>query len=679
MLGLGKKAEKPKNEIRDWADKIATAQRREKVWRKKAGEVIEMYDGEKAESTPYNICYSNTETLLPALYNSIPRPKVDRRYKDEDPLGKAASDLGQRGLEYAIDTNSEEYAPFNSVMVDGVLDALLPGRAVTRVRYDAYVEDGEVPIVKNQSVCYESVKWDRVTFGYARKWERMPWLSYTHDVTEKEATKLFGAEKAKKLIYITTERPAVDGTEEEKDSKKEEIESLPIARVYEVWIKYDRTVRFFSPDYDEGWLKVDEDPCQLSGFYDCPEPLRFIRKSNNLKPTVPYVQYENQAKELNRITLRINKIVEAMKVRGIYDSTISELENVLDGPDNKLEPADTTRLNAMDGSLDKAIWLMPIEKLVTVLQQLLVARAQAKQVIYEVTGIADIIRGASAASETLGAQEIKERWATLRLKRMQGDVQRYARDLLRMTLEIQASKLDVETWKKMTGLTFPTMEEKQRAQMMLALGSQMGAQPDPKMLDVIGQPAWEEVLGVLKDDTTRQYKVDIETNSTVDLEATEDKTDLAELMAAISQFLNGVAPLVENGTMPFQAAQAFLLMIVRRFRFGDEVEKYIKQMQPPKPKDDGKAEAAKLDLQGKQMDMQAKQQDRQMEMAMKQKEHELKMQELDRQAQFQQMEFQFKMQELQAKTQAMQVAAVTKVQAAHAMPKKQPAKEVANV
>jgi hypothetical protein len=44
-------------------------------------------------------------------------------------------------------------------------------------------------------------------------------------------------------------------------------------------------------------------------------------------------------------------------------------------------------------------------------------------VIFQLTGIADIMRGSSQASETLGAQEIKQAWGTMRLKRMQKEVQ----------------------------------------------------------------------------------------------------------------------------------------------------------------------------------------------------------------------------------------------------------------
>jgi hypothetical protein len=54
---------------------------------------------------------------------------------------------------------------------------------------------------------------------------------------------------------------------------------------------------------------------------------------------------------------------------------------------------------------------MPIDGLAKIVLQLVEQREQVKQTIYEVTGISDIVRGASKADETATAQQIKGRWA----------------------------------------------------------------------------------------------------------------------------------------------------------------------------------------------------------------------------------------------------------------------------
>lgn len=678
----------PSEIVRHWVNEIAAARKREQTYRREGRRVKEIYDGAKKDQIPFNILFSNTETLFPALYNSTPRPVVQRRFKDADPLGKASSTAGQRMLEFAVDTNSDEYPPFDDVMGDVVLDALLPGRGAARLRYDADIV-GEKPAryVKSELVCYESLKWDRWVHGFARKWKRVPWIAFEHDVDQKEAEKLFGKSVADKLVFTEEDRTSNDKEDDHEDDAKTD-EDRRVAKVWEIWVKKTKKVLFVSPNYIDGLLKEEADPLNLTGFYPLPEPLRFIRKANDLRPTAPYALYENQAKELNRISQRINRLIEALKVRGAYDSTIGELQELLRKEDNALVPADNVAA-LQDGGLEKAIWLMPIDKLITVVQQLFIARQQCKQVIYEITGISDILRGQSVASETATAQEIKNQWGTLRLKRMQRDVQRYARDMLRMTLEIAAKRFSEKTFAQMTGLPFATAPEVQAAQGQIAAARGMLAmqgiadpqqmqaamqQSVPEALQVLQKPQWAQVLQLLKNDTQRAYRIDIETNSTVDVEATEDQKQMGEVLTAVSQFIQGISPLVISGSMPFEVAQSMLLAFVRRYRMGSEIEDFIKQMKPPQNPEDGKRKAEQekqsFELQKAQAEFQLQQQEQQakleMERELAQVDMQVKMMELEAKKE----EIALRRQLLQAQTQAKIAQLQAQVAAAHAMPKK---------
>ena len=265
---------------------------------------------------------------------------------------------------------------------------------------------------------------------------------------------------------------------------------------------------------------------------------------------------------------------------------------------------------------------MPIEQLVNVLIQLYQARNKCKQIIYEITGISDIMRGSTNANETLGAQEIKKSFGTLRLKRLQSEVQRYARDLLRMMLEIAASKFSTETWQKMTGLPYLTDEQKQILDMQMQQAQMTGQPPPPELQQQMQIPAWSDILEMLNDDVQRAYRIDIESNSTVQPEATEDQKNIAEVMNALAQYMNGVAPLVVNGSLPFEAAQSMMLAISRRFRFGNEIEEHIMAMKPPEKEDPKAAEQAKA-----QADAQAKQAEMQAQAQMKQAEAQIRAQE----------------------------------------------------
>jgi hypothetical protein len=268
-------------------------------------------------------------------------------------------------------------------------------------------------------------------------------------------------------------------------------------------------------------------------------------------------------------------------------------------------PADKASSLAAEKGLQNAIWFAPIDVLMACLERLYQARESCKQVIYEIMGISDIVRGASKASETLGAQQLKSKYGTLRLSRLQKEVQRYARDLLRMMLELAATKFSEETWAKMTGLPFVTSAQRQQLEQIQQAALASGQQLDPQTQAKLQAPVWGDVLKLLQDDMQRAYRIDIETNSTVEPEAVEDQKNISDVMNALGQYLNGVGPLVMKGVMPFQAAQAMMLAIVRRFRFGPEIEDYIKAMQPPKQEDNG--EQAKQQQQQMQKDQQAAQ------------------------------------------------------------------------
>ena len=633
---VAKRANEPAEVVTYWLNEIGAARKREKDFRKDGQRILDIYDGKKSETTPFNILYSNTETLLPALYSSIPRPVVQRRFKDEDPLGKAAALAGQRVLEFLLDTNVEGYETFDQGMKMAALDGLLPGRGVTNVKYDS--EEGQMappegspegteptPYKKSELVCIDTRSWNRVFFGYAKKWSRVPWVAYEEHIDEEEATRLFGEKIAKEIVYTTGEEMDNEEDKSNTDADDRNTGERKTALVYQIWDKAGgKKVRYVSAQYAEGFLKVQDDPLQLTGFFNCPKPLQFLEKSNDLLPVALYALYENQAKELNRLTVRINRIVEALKARGVYDTELGEdIGNLMKADDNALVPADKSSSLAAEKGLQNAIWFMPLDVLVGVLERLYLAREQCKAVIYEITGISDIIRGSTKASETFGAQELKSQWGTMRLKPKQSEVQRYARDLLRMMLEVAATKFSEETWAKMTGLPFVTTTQRQQLEQVMQAAmlqaQQMaaaGQQPTPQQMQSMQQlqaemakPVWGKVLEMLRDDTQRAYRIDIETNSTVLPEAVEDQKNISEVMTALGQYLNGITPLVTSGAMPFQAAQSMMLAIVRRFRFGGEIEDQIKQMQPPKPQDDGKEAAAQKEamaMKEKQMQTDAK-------------------------------------------------------------------------
>lgn len=661
--------------VASWVKELALSVSREKDFRKVGKEVVAIYEceGRSQKENQFNILYSNTETLAPALYNSTPRPICERRFKDEDELGKVSAQACQRVLEFLIDPGRSEYTPFDTLMESAVLEALLPGRGVTWFKYEPTWKDDSQSEVVSETVCGEAVPWDRFRHGYGKTWAQVPWCAWEMLLTKEEVEEKWGEAIANELEYPEVQEIADDETSSGAGLSDNSTKGAKLAQVFQIWDKATKEVLFIAPCYVKAPLQKLPDPLKLQGFFPCPTPMKFMAKVSSLTPVSLYKTYMDQAKELNRVTMRINKLVEACKVRGLYDSTIDGLKDVLTSADNVLTPVDNVAALVANGmTLDKSVWLVPIEKIITVLQQLYLAREQIKKTIYEITGIADIMRGSSQASETLGAQEIKNQWGTLRLKRSQKVVMNYVRESLRIMAEIAVSKFSPETLSAMTGLPWPTGSQKANYQTQAALLTAQG-QPVPEEVQaVLAAPSWDDILGLLRNDITRSYRIDIETNSTVDAEATEDKQNITDLVNAMAQFMNGIAPLIESGSMPFEVAKQMLLTIVRRYRFGPEMEDSLKAMTAPQPKADPKAASEQLKAQGlqqkAQLDQQAAQQKLQQdqqkfegdkakfqaEMAGKQQE---RAEELQQARDLAQLELQVKHEELEFKRREMAMKA----------------------
>src|SRR5262249_33531423 len=117
-----------------WEMQEKIAEKEERAWIKRARDIVKRYRDERPQAgqttTRFNILWSNVQTLLPTLYARTPKPDVERRFHDQDPVGRLAAILLERCLLYAVDAFS-----FDAVMRAVVEDRLLPGRGVARVIY----------------------------------------------------------------------------------------------------------------------------------------------------------------------------------------------------------------------------------------------------------------------------------------------------------------------------------------------------------------------------------------------------------------------------------------------------------------------------------------------------------------------------------------------------------------
>ena len=223
-------------------------------------------------------------------------------------------------------------------------------------------------------------------------------------------------------------------------------------------------------------------------------------------------------------------------------------------------------------------------------------KASRKQDLYEITGIADIVRGASDPRETLGAQKIKGQFASLRLESRQNEVSRYCRDIVRLMTEVIAENFMPETISKMSGV-----------------------QVD------------EQVMSIIKDDTTRSFAIDIETDSTLRIDQEEDKQARIEFLGAVSNFMPQAIQAIQVNPDIAPLMGEMLLFAVRGFRVGRELEDDFAKMiegakaggQPQQQKPDPKTIEAQSRARERDQKMQMEAAEFKQDFAQKKQAHDL--------------------------------------------------------
>lgn len=597
----------PGDFTKHWLKAIELAGDEEKDWRAQADETIKRYKGSKSKS--FNVLYANTQTTVPALYNSEPAPDVRRRFGDDDEAGQALAEV----IERALYIQNELY-DFDAVMKAAVKDRQLPGRGVSRVRLSTGPNG-------SKWIKWEPVAYDDFRHGPAKTWDDVPWVAYRHKFKRDELIEIAGKDLGDRvpLEVAVGEAPKKDADKLPDMFKR--------AIVWEIWDKETRRVYFIAESFSDAPLKVYEDPYKLRQFWPSPRPMYQVECTDTLTPVCEFTIWKALADEVDDLTKRISGIVKTMKLRGLYAGQFENLMAKLkDLDDGELAAADDAARTMQEGGIDKAVWMWPVDLAAKVVESLYTAREQAKTQLYELTGVADILRGSTQASETATAQQIKAQWGSLRLQEAQRDVQRYARDCFRISADL-------------LGLFEP-------AELMAMTGIQDA----------------QSVMAVLKMDLQREFLIEIETDSTIKADLSKTQQNIAGFVQGFGTFVQSVGPAVQAGMMPPEIAVQLLTSFARAFKLGREAESALdawekalqaKAQQPPQP--DPKQQADQIKAQAEQAKAQATIQQTQMDGQIAQQQHVQKMQEGQQKGQLMTLKHNLDVQKLQAEVAAAQM------------------------
>jgi hypothetical protein len=614
--------------VEKWLQKITAYEQEFKRWESRVSKLLKRYKDEgrrESDTAKFNILWSNVQTAVPAVFSRLPKPDVSRRFRDNDPVGRVASLILERALEFEI----EHYPDYRAAMKNSVMDRFLGGRGVSWVRYEPHfkaaepntpedglqvTEDAEQEGEADEEIDYECTPVDYVNwkdFGHtvARTWEEVTAVWRIVYMGREALIERFGEEIGKKIPL---------DTKPDKDRDKPQTDEQYEACIYEIWDKDSNTAIWISKAMKQ-ILDERDDPLKLESFFPCPRPLFATLTSDSLVPTPDFTLYQDQARELDILCDRIDGLIKALQLKGVYDASVPELARLFtEGANGTLLPVKNWAAFSEKQGLKGAIDLADIEPIARALLIAYQAMEQVKGQVYEITGLSDIIRGQTEASETATAQQLKGQYASLRLKSMQSEVSQFAAELLQIKAQIMCTLYQDDTL------------------IQISAAGQLSDQ-DKALIP--------QALQLLKNEPLRNFRIEVSSDSMVQMDEQQEKQDRTELLTAIGQYLRealqappDMAPLLAD----------LLKFAVTGFKVGKNIEGAIDQFaeqakekakQPPGPTPEQQKAQADMQAAQQQAQIDAQVEDRRMQAEAQLEERRIAMEaqaaERERQAELQ--------------------------------------------
>lgn len=431
----------------------------------------------------YNALWANVEILKPAIYGKTPVPLAERKFGDKDPIARGAAQILERGLR-----NEIEICGFNEALSQAVNDYLLPGRGTVWVRYEPEFSSGvslgdEGSIDMKDSDGSLEPELDEETDEGADPSESK--LETTGSQIVRESTPvdyihwqdflIFPANARTwaevvavgKRVYLSYEqmrdrfsRQIAKGIPLQKDDRQKYINASNNAdnevkgEIFEIWNKDDKTVYWVAEGYDF-LLDRKDDPLNLAGFFPCPRPIIANQTNGTLVPVADYIEYQDQATQLDELSQRIAMLTRACKVAGVYNASAKGVQRLLtESVENELIPVDDWSAFADKGGVTGQISFLPLKEIIGVINELNMLKQKQIEEMDRLTGINDLMRGTTDARETLGGQRLKSNYTGTRLTARQNDVARFARETVNIMADIMAQHFSPQSLVEVSGAMY---------------------------------------------------------------------------------------------------------------------------------------------------------------------------------------------------------------------------------
>ena len=234
---------------------------------------------------------------------------------------------------------------------------------------------------------------------------------------------------------------------------------------------------------------------------------------------------------------------------GAYDQSFSELKQMLQSSiENDLVPVDKWAMLAEKGGMKGVIEMFPVGEIVEVLSTLRQMRLETIDLLYQVTGLSDILRGGGEKYEGVGKAELKARFGSVRITYLQEEFARFASELLTIKAQVIAKHFEPQTIVEQSNIMFSYDQQ-------------------------YVQPA----IALIKNLDASVWRVDIKPETMAMVDWAQLKADRTEYINAVSLFLQSSAPILELQPDTAPMLLELLKWGLAGFKGGQEIESVLDQ------------------------------------------------------------------------------------------------------
>lgn len=551
-----------------WMDKFSRVARRCEAAYLAQGE--EGFDQMVNYTGKTNLFWSNVQVVLSAIYGRLPEATVERRYKDYmDDVSRVAALMMQRILNGDMERDWDDT---NAAMRDAVQDRFVAGMGQVWCRYDVETEMQDQPltdpttgqplppdpttgqqqtqqveVISNEEAEVDYVYWDDFRYSPCRRWRECRWVARRVYMSEKRLMERFKLTPEQAALIPMQAREQSD---RRADSAEDVLKATPFkqAAVWEIWDRDSNSACW----YVEGCtfvLDSQPDPLGLDDFFPCPQPVVSTTLTRAFLPRADYAMAQDLYRELDMLNGKLSNLTRAVKAAGVYDKSAAPVKSLLtNAVENALVPVDNWSAFVEHGGLKGVVDWMPIEAFVNAITQLNARKQLVQHDLYEVLGISDIMRGASVASETATAQQLKVQYGGARLANLQNEIARFVSEVMRIRANIISNHFQPQT---------------------IVQRSLIERTPDA----ALAQPA----VQLLKNFGMALYSITVTSDSMSAPDWSAEKEARTEFLGAASNYLMAAAPLVQQAPEMGSFLVKLLQWAAAGFKGGATIEGVLDQ------------------------------------------------------------------------------------------------------